>query len=127
MNVVGAFFMSVRPEVVAAGLRDLPQLLHQHHGLYQLDIAELRVPVDVGGADQDVLPHLLVVGGDPVLPAGLLSLQQSGQGDVVLRHDPVEHVLVPVGMLYGKLVELHQLFLRNSGIKYPSILPLLLP
>ena len=64
--------MSVRSEAVAAGLCDLPQLLHQHHGLDELDVTELGVPVDVGGADQDVLADLLVVGRNPVLPARLL-------------------------------------------------------
>ena len=49
--------MSVRSDILTR-LGDLPQPLHQHHRLDQLDVAELGVPVDVGGADQDVLPHL---------------------------------------------------------------------
>ena len=114
MNVVRTLFMTVRSEVVAASLGDLPQLLHQHHGLYELHVTELRVPVDVSRADEDVLADLLVVRRYPVLPAGFLGLQQGGQGDVVLGHDPVQHVLVPVGVLDGKLVELDQLFLKSS-------------
>ena len=53
----------------------------------------------------------LVVRRNTVLPARLLGLQQGGQRDVVLGHDPVQHVLVPIGVLYRQLVELHQLFL----------------
>ena len=105
--------MSVRSKAVAAGLRDLPQLLHQHHGLDELDVTELGVPVDVGSADEDVLPDLLVVWRNPVLPTRFLGLEQGGQGDVVLGHHPVEHVLVTVGVLYGQLVELYQLFLST--------------
>ena len=52
--------MSVRPDILTR-LGDLPQPLHQHHRLDQLDVAELGVPVDVGGADQDVLAHLLFI------------------------------------------------------------------
>ena len=59
---------------------------------------------------QDPLSYL-VIWGNAVLPAGLLGLQQGGQRDVVLGHDPVQHVLVPIGVLYRQLVELHQLFL----------------
>ena len=51
--------MPVRPEVVSEGLGDLSEPLHQHHGLDQLHVTELRVPVDVGRAHQDVLPNLL--------------------------------------------------------------------
>ena len=111
--------MAVRPEVVAASLGDLPQLLHQHHGLDELHVAELGVPVDVSRADQDVLPHLLVVWRDPILPAGLLCLQQCSQGDVVLGHHPVQHVLVTVGVLYGKLVKLYKLFLNTFSHHQP--------
>lgn len=116
VDVVRTFFMTVRSEVVAASLGDLPQLLHQHHRLYELHVTELWVPVDVGRADQNVLADLLVVWRDSVLPARLLGLQQSGQGDVVLGHDPVQHVLVPVSVLDGKLVELDQLFLINISL-----------
>ena len=98
--------MSVRPDILTR-LGDLPQPLHQHHRLDQLDVAELGVPVDVGGADQDVLPHLLLTGGQPVLPAGLLGLEQGGQGDVVLGHHPVQHVLVTIGVLDCQLVKLY--------------------
>ena len=48
-----------RSEAVAEVLHDLAQLLHQHHALDQLDITELRVPVDVGRADQNWLCHIL--------------------------------------------------------------------
>ena len=59
MDVVGALLVPVWSEVVAECLGDLPQPLHQHHRLDKLHVAELGVPVDVGGADEDVLPHLL--------------------------------------------------------------------
>ena len=48
-----------RPETVPKVLHDLPQLLHQHHALDQLHVAELGVPVDVGRAHQDWLGHIL--------------------------------------------------------------------
>lgn len=48
-----------RSEAVAEVLHDLAQLLHQHHALDQLDVTELRVPVDVGRADQNWLCHVL--------------------------------------------------------------------
>ena len=48
-----------RSEAVAEVLHDLAQLLHQHHALDQLDVTELRVPVDVGRADQNWLRHVL--------------------------------------------------------------------
>ena len=48
-----------RSEAVPKVLHYLPQLLHQHHALDQLDVAELRVPVDVGRAHQDWLGHIL--------------------------------------------------------------------
>ena len=48
-----------RSEAVAKVLHDLAQLLHQHHALDQLDVTELRVPVDVGRADQNWLRHVL--------------------------------------------------------------------
>ena len=51
--------MPVRPEVVSEGLGDLAEPLHQHHGLDQLHVTELGVPVDVGRAHKDVLPNLL--------------------------------------------------------------------
>ena len=48
-----------RSEAVSEVLHNLAQLLHQHHALDQLDITELRVPVDVGRADQNRLRHIL--------------------------------------------------------------------
>ncbi len=45
------------PEVMT-GLDNLTQLLHEHHRLDELHVAELRVPVDVGRAHQDRLRHL---------------------------------------------------------------------
>ena len=101
--------MSVRlPDILPLTcLCNLPEPLHQHHGLDQLHVAELRVPVNVGGADQDVLPHLLLTGRQTILPTRLLGLEQRRQGDVVLRHHSVQHVLVTVGVLYGQLVKLY--------------------
>ena len=57
----------------------------------------------------------LVIWGNTVLPAGLLGLKQRGQGDVVLGHDPVKHVLVTIGVLYGQLVELDKLLLKYNS------------
>ena len=51
--------MPVRPEIVSEGLGDLAEPLHQHHGLDELHVTELWVPVDVGRAHQDVLTNLL--------------------------------------------------------------------
>ena len=65
----------------------------------------IQIPCDV----------YLVIWGNAVLPAGLLRLEQRGQGDVVLGHDPVEHVLVTIGVLYGKLVELDKLLLKYKS------------
>ena len=47
------------PETVTEVLHDLPQLLHQHHRLDELDITELGVPVDVRRAHQDSLGYVL--------------------------------------------------------------------
>ena len=60
---------------------------------------------------QDPLSYL-VIWGNAVLPAGLLGLQQRGQGNVILGHHSVEHILVTIGVLYGKLVELDKLLLK---------------
>jgi len=43
-------------------------------------------------------------------------MEQGGQSDVVLSHDPVEHVLVAVGVLNGQLIELHQLLLHQDKL-----------
>ena len=59
MDVVRALFMSVWSEVVSEGLGDLSESLHEHHRLDELDVTELRVPVNVGRAHQDVLTNLL--------------------------------------------------------------------
>ena len=59
MNVVRALLMPVWSEVVSECLGDLSEPLHQHHRLDQLHVTELRVPVDVGRAHQDVLTYLL--------------------------------------------------------------------
>ena len=61
-----------------------------------------------------------MVGRDASLPAGLLGLEQRGQGDVVLGHHPVEHVLVAVGVLDGQLVELHELLLHQHELARPG-------
>ena len=59
MDIVRALFMSVRSEVVTEGLSDLAETLHEHHRLDQLNVTKLRIPVNVGGAHQDVLSNLL--------------------------------------------------------------------
>jgi len=46
LNSLGPFLMPWT-EAVTKIFHNLPQLLHQHHGLDQLHIAELRVPVNV--------------------------------------------------------------------------------
>ena len=56
----------------------------------------------------------LVIWWNAVLPASLLGLQQRGQGDVVLGHHPVQHILVTVGVLNGELVKLDKLLLENK-------------
>ena len=61
----------------------------------------------------------LVVWWDPVLPASLLRLQEGGQGNIVLGHHPVQHILVPVGVLDCQLVELNQLFLHQGELACP--------
>ena len=53
-----------------------------------------------------------MIWGNAVLPAGLLGLQQRGQGDVILGHDSVEHILMTIGVLDGQLVELDKLLLK---------------
>ena len=57
----------------------------------------------------------LMIRWNAVLPASLLGLQQCGQGDVILGHDPVEHVLVTIGVLDGKLVKLDKLLLKYKA------------
>ena len=54
----------------------------------------------------------LVIWWNAVLPASLLGLQQRGQGDVVLGHHPVQHILVTIGVLDGELVKLDKLLLK---------------
>ena len=63
------------PETVAEVLHDLPQLLHQHHRLDQLHIAELRIPVDVRRAHQDSLGYVL----HNRLSVGIITLHCSQQ------------------------------------------------
>ena len=53
-----------------------------------------------------------MIWGNAVLPAGLLGLQQRGQGDVILGHHSVEHILMTIGVLDGQLVELDKLLLK---------------
>ena len=53
-----------------------------------------------------------MIWGNAVLPAGLLGLQQRGQGNVILGHDSVEHILMTIGVLDGQLVELDKLLLK---------------
>ena len=45
--------MSVWSKVVSEGLSDLAETLHEHHRLDELDVTELRVPVNVGRRHQD--------------------------------------------------------------------------
>ena len=59
MDIVRALFMSVWSKVVSEGLSDLAETLHEHHRLDELDVTELRVPVNVGRTHQDVLTNLL--------------------------------------------------------------------
>ena len=53
-----------------------------------------------------------MIWGNAILPAGLLGLQQRGQGNVILGHHSVEHILVTISVLYGQLVELDKLLLK---------------
>ena len=46
------------PEAQARVLDDFPQLVEHHHRLDQLDVAELRVPVDVGCCNEHGLVNL---------------------------------------------------------------------
>ena len=62
------------------------------------------------------LPYLGGVGWYAILPAGFPGVEEGGQGNVVLSHHPVEHVLVTVGMLDGQLVELNQLLLHQDKL-----------
>jgi hypothetical protein len=61
-------------------LRDEFELVHEHHGLDELHVAELGVPVDVRGAHQQRRSVLL---RDPVVPRVKPGLQQRGQTNVV--------------------------------------------
>jgi hypothetical protein len=56
------------------------------------------------------------VGWDTVLPAGFPGMEESSQSNVILGHHPVQHVLVPVGVLDGQLVEFHQLFFDQNKL-----------
>ena len=59
LNRFRAGLLVTRSEAVPKVFHNLPQLLHQHHALDELDVAKLRVPVYVGRADQDWLGHVL--------------------------------------------------------------------
>jgi hypothetical protein len=78
-------------------VRDLVQLVHEHRDLHQFDVPELGVPVDVG------------VGDDQAGSGGAV-LEEGDDGDVVLGHDAVEHVLrlLEVRTAEGDLVELDE-------------------
>ena len=93
-------------------LGDALQLLHQHHGLNELDVAELRIPVDVGGGDDERKGGIPVC-GHSVVPTGLLRLEHCGQGDVVLGHHPVEHDVAAFGVGHGHLIELDGVLLDH--------------
>lgn len=82
---------------------DLLQLVHEHSHLNKLDIPELVVPVNVR------------VGYNQAC-ARLAMLKQSHDGNVVLRHHPIEHVFrfLEIGSAHCDLVELDQLLL-NKG------------
>ena len=41
-----------------------------------------------------------------ILPYGLLGLKEGGEGNVVLGHDAVDHVMGALGRGHGQLVEL---------------------
>jgi hypothetical protein len=81
---------------------NLVQLVHEHRDLHQLDVAELGVPSDVRVGDDEAGPRVAV-------------LEERDDGDVVLRHDPVEHVLrlLEVRSAHRDLVELDELLLHQ--------------
>lgn len=82
---------------------NLAQLVHEHGDLNQLDVAELVVPSEMGVGDDEASSRFAV-------------LQQSNDSDVVLGHDPVEHVLrlFEIGTAHGDLVELDELLLDEG-------------
>ena len=92
--------------------------MHQHHGLNELDIAELGVPVDVRGADQQPLVGLarVVRGAAAALPGRVTGLQHSGQTDVVLRRGGGGSLL-SCGGGYGKGERVDWLVGRQVGRK----------
>ena len=83
------------------------QLVHQHDGLDELDVAVLRVPVDVGRGHQ----HVLGRGLHAARARGLLELEQGSDANVVPEHDPVQHGLGALGVGHGQLVELDEVLL----------------
>lgn len=82
---------------------DALELVHEHGDLDELDVLELGVPVDVGVGDDET--H-----------AGLAMLEQGDDRDLILGHDPVEHVLrlAEVGPAHRDLVELDELRLDHA-------------
>ena len=84
--------------------------MHEHHRLDQFDVAVLRVPVNVGRAHEQRLVDLRRIRPDAVAPGRLLRLEQSGQSDVVLGHDPVQHVVRSFRVRHRQLVEFDQMF-----------------
>lgn len=68
-----------------------------------------------------------------VFPGRFGGLQQGGQPDVVLRHDPVEHVIETLGVRHRQLIELDEVFLDERELRSPvedgasvDVLPLVL-
>ncbi len=89
----------------------LEGLSYQHHGLNELDVAELRIPMNVSSGDEQ---GLLANGRrwTLALPARRLRLQKRGQGDVVLSHYAVQHHRAPLSVRHRNLVELYQVLLQ---------------
>ena len=83
------------------------QLISEHQSLNELHVCILRVPVNVGIGHQDVLTRQMHAGA-------ILDLEESGNADVVLEHDPVEHGIGALCVGHSQLVELNEVVFQQS-------------
>lgn len=83
------------------------QLISEHQSLNELHVCILRVPVNVGIGHQDMLTRQVHAGA-------VLDLKESGNADVVLEHDPVEHGIGALCVGHGQLVELDEVVFQQS-------------
>ena len=82
------------PPLALSSHDDGVEFIREHQSLDQFHVGKLRVPVDMGVGYEDVLTW-------HVHAAGVLDLQQSGDANVVLEHDTIEHCIGALGVRHG--------------------------